>query len=184
MSETASPGAPPPHGQHGPPAPPGPVAPWPPGAPMLVRRPSRWPSLVAVVIALIALGVGVAGWFRPMSKTDHPSTPPAPTYTEQQIADAKANVCSAYKLSKDEVTLNTHRPNFDGDPVGSVASAALKRFSVYAAGDYLLDRLTAEPATPPDLATTVRSLANYMRNFGIPPLTTSQIQLSTRSAMT
>ena len=38
---------------------------------------------------------------------------------------------------------------------------------MYAAGDYLLDRLAAEPATPADLATAIRSLAELYKKFGI-----------------
>jgi len=128
---------------------------------MMSRRPSRWPTLAVLVIALIGVAVGIVGWFRPVSHNDHQPTPTAPTYTDQQIADAKASICAAYNLAKNEVFDNTHRPNpGEGGEIGQLAVAANARLAIYAAGPYLLDRLAAEPAAPADLAHAVRSLAD------------------------
>ncbi|MCV7035943.1 hypothetical protein BMW24_008960 [Mycobacterium heckeshornense] len=127
---------------------------------MSFRSPSRWPSFAALAIAIIGLGVGITGWFRPLPHEIHEQAPTAPAYSDQQIANAKTDVCVAYNYAKNEVALNTHRPDFEGDPVGSLAAATMKRLSLYAAGDYLLTRLTAQPATPAELADAVRSLAN------------------------
>ena len=134
---------------------------------MASRRPARWPTVAAFAAALIALGVGAVGWFRPAPLTYRPPAPSVPIYTEQQIADAKADVCAAYSLSKNEVAENTHRPDLTGDEIGSLASAAMKRIAVHAAGDYLLERLRAEPATPIDLADSIRSLANTYEEFAM-----------------
>jgi hypothetical protein len=123
-------------------------------------------ALASLVVALVAVGVAIAAWLRPIPDNS-PAPPPEPTYTDEQIADAKANVCEAYDVTKNEVSINTHRPDMEGDEVGSLAAAAMKRLALYAAGDYLLDRLSTEPATPAELAEPVRSLANSYGEFGI-----------------
>lgn len=141
-------------------------APWGPPPAMVLRNPSRWLSVVALVVALIGLGVGIGGWFRPLPHNGHASPTP-PSYTDQQVADAKADVCTAYNLSKNEVALNTHRPDFEGDPVGSLAAATMKRLSIYAAGDYILNKLAAQPATPTELANSLRSLASSYEEYAM-----------------
>ncbi|HYB36495.1 MAG TPA: hypothetical protein VEF72_12475 [Mycobacterium sp.] len=124
--------------------------------------------LTTLAIALIGVGVGIVGWFRPVPHNDHEPAPTAPTYTDQQITDAKASICAAYNISKNEVFENTHRPNpVEGDEIGSLAVAANGRLGLYAGGDYLLKRLAAEPAAPSDLANAVRALANSYEEFGI-----------------
>jgi hypothetical protein len=135
---------------------------------MVSRRPSRWPTLAALMIALIGVAAGIIGWFRPVPHNDHQPTPTAPTYTDQQIADAKASICSAYNLAKNEVAVNTHRPNpVEGDKSGLLAAVAMARLALYSGGDYLLYQLAAEPATTADLADAVRSLANSYEEFAI-----------------
>ncbi|EUA42891.1 hypothetical protein [Mycobacterium xenopi] len=135
---------------------------------MALRKPSRWLSVAALVIALIGLGVGIVGWFRPVSPDVHPAAPTTPGFTGQQITEAKSNICTAYKLAKNEVADNTHRSNpAEGGEVSQLAVAANARLAIYAAGDYLLTRLAAEPATPSDLADLVRSLGNSYQEAGM-----------------
>lgn len=152
-----------------------PPAPGPPAPPM--SRPSRvsprasrvptFTALVSLVIALAAIGVAIAAWLRPMPEHNAPP-PSAPTYTEQEIADAKADVCGAYSVAKHAVVVSTHKPNpAEGDESGLLAAAANGRLAVYAAAYYLLNRLAAEPATPEHLAHAVRSLTNSFMEFGI-----------------
>lgn len=152
-----------------------PPAPGPPAPPM--SRPSRvsprasrvptFTALVSLVIALAAIGVAIAAWLRPIPEHNAPP-PSAPTYTEQEIADAKADVCEAYKSIDQAVVTNTHRPSpAPGDEIGSLATAANARLALYAGGDYLLSRLEADPATRADLAAPVRSLAYMYKEFGI-----------------
>src|ERR1700734_89952 len=59
--------------------------------------PSRWPTFLALAVAVVASGLAIVGWFRP---TPPPAAPPSktPTYTEQQVSDAKARACSALDL--------------------------------------------------------------------------------------
>lgn len=168
MSDTAPTGVPPPQGHHGLPIPPAPSAPWRPAPPVLLRRPSSWPTLAAIAIALVALGVGVGGWFRPAPRNDHPSVPSAPAYTDQQIADAKGQVCDSYQAVHTAGLVSTNRTSpVPGDPIGELAVAANARLALYAGGDYLLDRLAAEPATPPALADALRSFANNSKKLAI-----------------
>lgn len=133
---------------------------------MVFSRPARWPTVATFVIALIGVAVGVVGWLRPTPQNSPPPTPPAPTFTEKEVTEAKADVCDAYKTVADAVRLNTHRPKPD-DETGSLAAVANGRLALYAGGDYLLDQLAAEPATPADLATAVQALARTLKKFGI-----------------
>src|ERR1700758_5638055 len=75
--------------------------PSPPGAP---PRPSRWPMLTFLVIALAAMAVAIGSWFRPLPSTKS-SAPPAPTYTDQQVTAAKANVCTTFEKVHNAVDL-------------------------------------------------------------------------------
>jgi hypothetical protein len=121
-----------------------------------------------LVVAIIGIGVGLVGWFRPMPHTNAPLAPPQPIYTEQQIADAKSHVCDAYSVAKNEVASNTSRPNpIEGDEIGAIAVGTNGRLALYVGGDYLLDQLAAEPATPVDLVNHVRSLANSYKKIAI-----------------
>jgi len=91
---------------------------------------------------------------------DHkPSASPAPTYTDQQVANAKANVCAAFEKVQHAVDLaNTHVGSTDY--ATQLAAAALTHEALDAGSRYLLTKLTEEPATPPDLAAAVRNEAN------------------------
>lgn len=155
------------HGPSGFPAAPGPTGfptapagspPWPPAPP----RPSRWPTFAALTMALIATGLAVVGWFRP----PQPAPPPravAPTYTEQQISDAKTRACSAFEVVQKGVTLQTNEEP-SADPAMRKAQAADGQLSVVAGGWYLRDHV--EPATPPPVATAVQHLANLLLDLG------------------
>ncbi|BCO38087.1 hypothetical protein BMW24_008940 [Mycobacterium heckeshornense] len=135
---------------------------------MSFRSPSRWPSFAALAIAIIGLGVGITGWFRPLPHEVHEQAPTAPAYSDQQIANAKTNICAAYHISKNEVFVNTHRSNpVEGDEIGALAVAANGRLALYAGGDYLLKRLATEPATPSNLVDAVKALANLYEEAGI-----------------
>jgi len=133
-----------------PPAP----APWPQaGAP----RPKRRWSTVAWLVALTLVGgVALVGWLRPAQ--DHKPTG-SPTYTDQQVANAKSNICTAFEkvqrglsFAHSHVDSNGYTPDAGG--------AALTQVALDAGSRYLLTKLAEEPATPTDLATAVRNEAN------------------------
>jgi hypothetical protein len=127
--------------------------------PMAFRRPPRWPAFTALAIALIALAVGLVGWFRPAPHNYQTSAPPKSTYTDKQVANAKANVCAAFDKVEHALHLADARSGND-DPTAllAVAEGAWEAFD--AGSRYLLTKLAEEPATPPELATAVRKQAN------------------------
>jgi hypothetical protein len=117
-------------------------------------------SVVAVVLALIAVGLAAWAAFRPAKE------PAAPTYTAAQQSDAKAAICAAADLVRRGVSLNTNLPvpGGEGDVTGSLAVAANARVSLSDGGQYLLARL--DPATPANLADPVREFANKLMDIG------------------
>lgn len=146
-----------------------PDSPTPEEAPRANRRSIRPPrdgglvmTVVALVLALIA--VGLAGWA--LLRTPAGDSTSAPTYTESEQADAKAATCSAVETVRRGVSLNTNLrpPGGEDDVTGTLAVAANARLALYDGGHYLLARLG--PATPPDLADTVRELANNLMDIG------------------
>jgi hypothetical protein len=124
--------------------------------PMTFRRPARWPSFTALAIALIALGVGVVGWFRPAPHNNQPA--PKPAYTEKQTADSKAKVCAAFGQLDRAVGVANALPHGSDTLV-----AAINMRQVFDVGSrHLFATLAEEPATPADLATAVREEASSL----------------------
>jgi hypothetical protein len=142
--------------QSGPPA-------WQPAPP---KGQSRALTYVALAIAVIATALAVVGWFRP-TPPPPPAHPGAPTYTEQQIADAKTRACSAFELVDKGVVLQTgggtSRPEPSNDPVMAEARAADARLSLVAGSWYLRDHL--DPATAPKLASAIRNYATVLADL-------------------
>ncbi|MGH8300133.1 MAG: hypothetical protein ACRET5_01550, partial [Steroidobacteraceae bacterium] len=106
-------------------------------------------------------GLAIGCWFRPLPDN---KPAPAPTYTDQQVANAKASVCAAFAKVDHALDLA------DSEPVGSdrteqLAVAALSRIAFDAGSRYLLTTLAEEPATPPELATAVRNEANSLQEL-------------------
>ncbi|KAA8962922.1 hypothetical protein [Mycobacterium sp.] len=124
------------------------------------RKPP-WLTLTTLVIALIAVGVAVAAWFRPT----HSATP---RFSDQQAAEAKKSMCTAYTSVHEGVVSNTHMANPNpNDPVGQLAVAANARLALMGGGEYLRQRLAAAPATPAELSNAVASMANTLEDLAI-----------------
>ncbi|OSC41713.1 hypothetical protein B8W66_07790 [Mycobacterium decipiens] len=124
--------------------------------------------MATLAVAVVALGVGIVGWFHPQPHSDPVATPSAPTFTDQQVSDAKEHVCAAHRIVRQAAILNTNQANpVPGDPTGDLAVAANARLALYSGGDYLLRRLSAEPATPAELSDAVRSLANALQALAL-----------------
>ena len=123
----------------------------------IVRRLPEWITLVALVIALIAVGLaGWAVWPAPANKAARPSA--------QQVTDAKARGCGAFTTVTTAVSLQTHA-NLGPDPAGVQAVAANARLAMAAGGPYLLAHV--DSATPAPLAGAIRDLANDLQDIAM-----------------
>jgi hypothetical protein len=132
---------------------------WSPPPPPAFHRPSRWPSFVAIAIALAGVVVGFVGWFRPVPHNNPP--PPKPTYSAQQTADAKTKVCAAFgKLGRAVTVVNAVPDGSNANEQAAAATDTRQVFDVFSR--YLVAKLGEEPATPPDLATAVREQASSL----------------------
>jgi hypothetical protein len=140
--------------------------------PVGLRKPTRWPILIAptsLAVALVAIGIAIAAWLRPIPAIPgnrSASMPEAPAFTEQQIAAAKSAICGAYNTVHRAVGVNTSRNEGD-DRTTTLAVLANARLAIYAGGGYLFTKLAEEPATPPGLASAIRMLANAYQDVAI-----------------
>jgi hypothetical protein len=124
---------------------------------------SRWLTVAALVLAVIATSVAVAGWFYP-----HKSASSAPTYTDQQTKDAKKHICETFMIVDRAVVRNSRLKNPEnGGPIGALSVATAARLAFYGGGSYLLDRVSQEPATPADLAKSVTAMASNLEELAI-----------------
>jgi ribosomal protein S6 len=113
-----------------------------------------------VVAILVTLGVAIVGWFRPL-----PAKPPAaPSYSQQQVADAKARVCAAYEKVHNAVKASSSRDQ-GTDPTARLAFAVNGQLALLAGSEYLRTTLSAQPATPTELANTVRKYADLFQEL-------------------
>lgn len=124
---------------------------------------SRWLTLAALLLAVIATAVAVVGWFYP-----HKSASSAPTYTDQQVKDAKKHICETFILVDHEVVRNARLKNPpDGGPIGALSVATAARLAFYSGGAFLRDRVAQEPATPPDLAKSLNGMASNLEDLAV-----------------
>ncbi|KDF00273.1 hypothetical protein Y900_015325 [Mycolicibacterium aromaticivorans JS19b1 = JCM 16368] len=121
------------------------------------------PSIIAIVIAVIAVAVAIGAWFRPAPK---PETPAAKTYSEQEVADAKKAVCETFKEASTGIQAAGGRTGGD-DPTAVLAVAVNVRLALSAASSYLIQGLDANPATPQELAKPIRDLAKTYQEIAI-----------------
>ncbi|WP_133066882.1 hypothetical protein [Mycolicibacterium sphagni] len=119
------------------------------------------PTIIAIVIAVIAIGVAIGAWFRPIP---NPEAPAAKTYSDQQVADAQKAVCDAYSLVHNAIIV-TNNKSGGSDPTAILAVAANARLSAHAGGQYLADILSQYPATQSDLAQGIRDLATNLEKL-------------------
>ena len=118
-------------------------------------------SVLALVVALVAVGLAVWALLREPSTTES-----AQVYTGAQSVDPKGSICQAFNVVRNGVQINTNLqpPGGPEDVTGSMAVAANARLALYDGGQYLLARL--EPGTPPELADAVRKFANNLMDIG------------------
>lgn len=117
--------------------------------------------VIALVVALAALGV--AGWaaFKPPADTDT-----AVAYTDAQRAEAKTTLCAAADQVRKGVSMNTNLqpPGGEADVTGALAVAANARISLSGGGQYLLAKI--DPAAPQQLSDDARAFANTLLDIG------------------
>ena len=134
----------------------------PPVWPSPSRGQSRWPTFLALALALVASGLAIVGWFRP---SPQPAATPSktPTYTEQQISDARSHACTAFELVNKGVRLETNG-QLGSDPAMELAQGTNARLTTISSGWYLKARL--EPAAPADLAAAMQHLSDVLLDLG------------------
>jgi hypothetical protein len=118
---------------------------------------SRWGTLTAALIAVVALGVAIWALLRPPANS-------VPSPTAQQIAEAKGRACAAYSTVRTAVALQTHA-EVSTDPIAAQAVAANARLAMAFGSQYLTDDVN--PAVPPELADLMRSLATDLQDLTI-----------------
>jgi hypothetical protein len=126
---------------------------------------SRWGRILLPITLVVALAAAVlSGWL--LVRVTQDGTPNSPNYSGAQRADAKTKICAATDEVRKGVSLNTNLqpPGGQEDVTGTLAVAANARVSLYDGGQYLLARL--DPATPPELADSVKKFANLLMDIG------------------
>lgn len=126
-------------------------------------RPSRGLAIVSLVIACVAIGVAIGAWFRPLPKNEPPR---APTYSSQEVADAKSKVCAAYTKVHTAIAASSAR-DMGADPTSKLAFALNGRQALLAGSEYLRTTLVHEPATPIGLATKVQKITDVYQELVI-----------------
>lgn len=121
--------------------------------PIPVQKSSRVPVIIAFVVAMLALGLAAAAWFKPT-----PEAPPAaPQYSDQQVADAKKNLCDAYHATDRALTDAGSLSSEDQNQKFMISLNIRVAFT--AGADHLLTAADQNPAAPPDLLKASRDLA-------------------------
>jgi hypothetical protein len=120
--------------------------------------------LTSLAIALVALGVAIGAWVRPLPDSNPPAEPASAIYTDQQAANAKADICAAFEKVRTSVRLQVGA-NAGDDPVLKQAVAANARLSLIGGAYYLQIRL--DPATPPPVAIAIRELSDILLELGV-----------------
>jgi hypothetical protein len=131
-------------------------------------------SVLALVVALAAVGLAVWALVKEPSSTSESAQPSSTSdsaqlnsaFTGTATDDPKGSVCETFNLVRNGVHLNTNLqpPGGPTDVVGSLAVGANARVSLFDGGQYLLARL--QPNTPPELADAVRKFGNQLMDIG------------------
>lgn len=110
----------------------------------------------AFILAAAALVISVLTWLQTRGVD----------YSAEEQAAAQATACDAYATVRTGVATNTNlsAPGGGADVAGSLAVAANARVALIGGGQYLLARL--DPATPPELADSLREFGTKLMDFG------------------
>lgn len=124
---------------------------------------AQGPLLLAAAIALVAgaLAGAAVAWWLPASAT-------SANFSDQQVADAKKDVCAAAVLARQAVANNMHLKNPDPEnPVAQLAVAANARLSLTAGAAYLRGRVEEKAAVSQDIAEAARAMAGELEHLNL-----------------
>lgn len=124
---------------------------------------SKWLTIAALALAVLAIAGAAVGWFYP-----HKSATAAPTYSDQQTKDAKKISCETFVLVDRAVVRNSRLKNPEnGGPIGALSVATSARLAFYGGGSFLKDRVSQQPATPPDLTKALNTIGGTLQELSI-----------------
>lgn len=136
------------------PPPSGPPPTWPPTPP----KQSRVPVIASLIIAIVAVAVATAAWFRPAGEITASPEAHIPKFSAEEISSAKDSVCEAHeKVSRATEAAGGETSD---DQLTKFAIALGIRVTATLSADYIFRKLEENPATPPDLANDLRDLAS------------------------
>lgn len=115
---------------------------------------------------LVVVGAAIGAGVRPLFDAKSSPRPAPPTYTNQQVTQAKTAICTAYQRARQALDIAGARDAGD-DPTAQLAVATGTRQALDVGGRYLITILAGEPATAPEVASAVHDLANAYRELTI-----------------
>jgi hypothetical protein len=143
-------------------------------------RGRQWPAFALVVAWLVVLGVAIVGWFRPLPHTSQP----LPTFSAQQVADAKAKVCDDYQQVHNAVKASSAGDK-GPDPISQMIFGINGQQKILTGSLYLRTILVQQPATPSDLASTISRLTDIFQELVVDyqnGMTESEMEPTLRAA--
>lgn len=117
-----------------------------------------WLAPAALVIAVVAVALAAWGLVR------SPSSAEVSAVSDEQSAEAKAQVCEAFEMVRNAVSLQTNA-DLGTDRVATQAVAANARLATLGGGQFLLSRL--DDGVPTELSDAVSSFANNLQYIGM-----------------
>src|SRR6478672_3416360 len=93
----------------------------------------QWIAVAALVLAVVATGLAVAGYFY----YPHKGAAGSGTYSDQQTKDAKKKICETFMVVDRAVVRNSKLKNPEnGGPIGALSVATAARLAFYGGGAY------------------------------------------------
>jgi hypothetical protein len=129
-----------------------------------------WLAVAALVLSLVAVAGGVAGYFflYPHKNASSSSSPAVSDTAAKDPKEAKKRICETFMVVDRAVVRNSRLKNPDnGGPIGALSVATAARLAFFSGGAFLRDRVAQEPQTPPDLAKSVNAMASNLEELAI-----------------
>jgi hypothetical protein len=140
-----------------------------PAAPHASKLP-LWLAVTALVLSLVAVAGGVAGYFflYPHKNDTSSSSSTVNDQAAKDPKEAKKRICETFMVVDRAVVRNSRLKNPDnGGPIGALSVATAARLAFFGGGAFLKDRVAGEPLTPPDLAKSVNAMASNLEELAI-----------------